>query len=246
VDPSVHRLIEEGSIRRRRALDWGVFHVKPSYLDDWRAYQRALRQRNAALSENAALDPWEEEMSRLGTKLDDDRKHYIGLLRPHFDEICLRLFGSRLELSYRRGWSDECDLATALRQSRAGDLRIRTTRVGPHRGDISFKFAGSGARERVSRGQQKLLATAFIFAQIRELSDRLPDVTSVLLLDDPSAELDVDNLGKLLAAAKSLRCQLSATRARRFEPRRGPSVSRETRTRRAKCYNFRLVFEATA
>jgi DNA replication and repair protein RecF len=211
VDPSVHRLIEEGSIRRRRALDWGVFHVKPSYLESWRAYQRALRQRNAALAENVALDPWEEEMSRLGTQLDEDRKHYIELLRPHFEEICTRLFGCRLDLIYKRGWSEGGDLASALRQSREGDLRIGTTRIGPHRGDIAFKFAGWGARDRVSRGQQKLLATAFIFAQIRELSDRLPEVTGVLLLDDPSAELDVDNLGKLLAAAKSLRCQLILT-----------------------------------
>jgi DNA replication and repair protein RecF len=211
VDPSVHRLIEEGSIRRRRALDWGVFHVKPSYLEDWRAYQRALRQRNAALTSGAALEPWDEQMSKLSTQLDQERRSYIELLRPHFDEISLQLFGSRLEVMYKRGWPEDQDLATVLAQGREGDLRVGTTRAGPHRGDISFKFAGSSARDRVSRGQQKLLATAFIFAQIRELSDRLPEVTSVLLLDDPSAELDVDNLGKLLTAAQSLRCQLILT-----------------------------------
>ena len=32
IDPGVHRLIEEGSARRRRLLDWGVFHVKHEFL----------------------------------------------------------------------------------------------------------------------------------------------------------------------------------------------------------------------
>ncbi len=34
---------------RRRFVDWGTFHVEPSYLDVLRDYQRALHQRNALL-----------------------------------------------------------------------------------------------------------------------------------------------------------------------------------------------------
>ena len=49
IDPSVHRLIEEGSARRRRLMDWGVFHVEHSFLVTWQAYRQALRQRNEAL-----------------------------------------------------------------------------------------------------------------------------------------------------------------------------------------------------
>ena len=33
IDPEVHRLIEEGPSRRRRFLDWGVFHVEPNFVD---------------------------------------------------------------------------------------------------------------------------------------------------------------------------------------------------------------------
>ena len=49
IDPEVHRLVEGGPQERRRYLDWGVFHVEPNFLEHWRRYQRALRQRNAAL-----------------------------------------------------------------------------------------------------------------------------------------------------------------------------------------------------
>ena len=49
IDPEVHRLIEEGPSRRRRFLDWGVFHVEPSFVGHWQKYHQVLRQRNAAL-----------------------------------------------------------------------------------------------------------------------------------------------------------------------------------------------------
>ena len=49
IDPGIHKLVEEGPAGRRRAVDWGVFHVEPAFGTDWQRYQRVLRQRNAAL-----------------------------------------------------------------------------------------------------------------------------------------------------------------------------------------------------
>ena len=46
IDPNLHKLIEEGPAGRRRAMDWGVFHVEHSFAADWQRYQRALKQRN--------------------------------------------------------------------------------------------------------------------------------------------------------------------------------------------------------
>src|SRR5579862_6637343 len=31
IDPGIHKLIEEGARRRRRWLDWAVFHVEPQF-----------------------------------------------------------------------------------------------------------------------------------------------------------------------------------------------------------------------
>ena len=41
IDPEVHHLIEEGPSRRRRFLDWGVFHVEPTSSAHWQRYQQA-------------------------------------------------------------------------------------------------------------------------------------------------------------------------------------------------------------
>ena len=39
IDPEVHKLIEEGPSRRRRYLDWGVFHVERPFIETWQRYQ---------------------------------------------------------------------------------------------------------------------------------------------------------------------------------------------------------------
>ena len=63
IDPDVHDLVAGGPERRRRYLDWIAFHVEPSYLERWRRFRRALKQRNAALREGRqvrALEGWDD------------------------------------------------------------------------------------------------------------------------------------------------------------------------------------------
>lgn len=212
IDPGVHRLIEEGSARRRRLMDWGVFHVKHEFLGLWRRYQRALQQRNAALRLGQAdhLEAWETELSSSGVGVDECRKEYASALLPHFQRLAERLLEREASFVYRRGWSGDHALPDALRDSRPRDLRLRTTTVGPHRADLSFSVDGVAARDRVSRGQQKVLAAAFVLAQasLRASGDA---PVGCLMLDDPAAELDVDKLGKLLAVIAELPSQLIVT-----------------------------------
>jgi DNA replication and repair protein RecF len=214
IDPGVHRLIEEGSARRRRLLDWGVFHVKHDFLGIWRRYQRALQQRNAALrgaSDEQSIAAWERELSEAGQRVDALRADYASQLLPYFVGIADQLLSTQgARFTYRRGWAADRDLGSALAESRPRDQRLRTTTVGAHRADVAFHFEGAPARDRVSRGQQKLLAAAFILGQLAFQSARGAP-PACLMLDDPAAELDVDNLGKLLAAVARIPAQLIIT-----------------------------------
>lgn len=214
IDPGVHRLIEEGSARRRRLLDWGVFHVKHEFLGAWRRYQRALRQRNAVLrmnGEEQLLAAWESELSTAGQRVDTLRGEYAAQLLPYFVDVADQLLGAKgARFTYRRGWAADHDLAAQLVASRPRDQRLRTTTIGAHRADVAFFFEGAPARDRVSRGQQKLLAAAFILGQLAFLAAQGAP-PACLMLDDPAAELDVDNLGKLLAAVSRIPAQLVMT-----------------------------------
>lgn len=213
IDPSVHRLIEEGSARRRRLMDWGVFHVEHNFLAAWRRYQRALLQRNAAFRAGqplAVISAWEGEMAECGEAVDRYRASYTALLQPVFEGIANQLLREPATFDYRRGWAAEQSLADELAAKRARDAQLRTTTVGPHRADLSFKVGDTLARDRISRGQQKLLACALILAQV-QLRSQSAQVPTTLLLDDPAAELDVDNLGKLLEAIDAVPSQLIVT-----------------------------------
>jgi DNA replication and repair protein RecF len=191
-----------------------VFHVKHEFLGVWRRYQRALQQRNAVLRGNGdeqLLAAWETELSTAGQRVDALRGEYAAQLLPYFVDIADQLLGAQgARFVYRRGWAADHDLAAQLIESRPRDQRLRTTTVGAHRADVSFFFEGAPARDRVSRGQQKLLAAAFILAQLAfQAAQGAPP--ACLMLDDPAAELDVDNLGKLLAAVSKIPAQLVIT-----------------------------------
>ncbi len=209
IEPGVHRLIEEGSIRRRRLLDWGVFHVEHDFLVPWRRYQRALAQRNAALRAGGDAQVWNAELETCASEIDQLRRSYFSGLSLQFGELATALLGQFCEIAYERGWPGEQTLGQALHDAWPRDLRLKTTTVGPHRADLHFRVDGAVARDRVSRGQQKILASAFVLAQLilSVPHTRRP----CLLLDDPAAELDVDSLGKILGAIAQTPAQLVVT-----------------------------------
>src|ERR1039457_2320355 len=74
IDPEVHRLIEEGPSRRRRFLDWGVFHVEHSFVSNWQQFQQVLTRRNAALKTGqpaAVVSAWDIDLVRLGVLIHE-------------------------------------------------------------------------------------------------------------------------------------------------------------------------------
>ena len=213
IDPSAHKLLEEGPNRRRRFLDWGTFHVEPRFIGQWRRYLCALSNRNAALKASQSMDlirSWDDELVEAGTHIADYRAEYLGALQVHAKGIIGDLLGLSANIIYGRGWRDELTLREAVEESWRQDLRQKTTTVGPHRADFQIQLDHFQSKDRISRGQQKLLACALILAQTRYRASSGSDNVS-LLLDDPAAELDVDNLSKLLCAVASSAAQLIVT-----------------------------------
>ncbi|HJS91068.1 MAG TPA: DNA replication/repair protein RecF [Steroidobacteraceae bacterium] len=210
IDPGVHKLIEEGGRRRRRWLDWAVFHVEPRFGDWWGRYGRAVRQRNAALRQGGATRPWDLEAASLGEKIAEARGAVLEQLLPHWREVAAGLGCPPGELQYLRGWASQQTLAEALEAARARDEARGLTQVGPHRADVLIRSAGKLAREVLSRGQQKLMAVALTLAQLRLLKS-ISGAAPTLLLDDPAAELDSEHLVNFVSQIALLGGQLVIT-----------------------------------
>jgi len=213
IDPEVHKLLEEGPGRRRRYLDWGVFHVEQGFLANWRRYHLALRQRNAALKQEASDDElagWDQELASSGETLARQRDAYLARLVEPLASIGVSLLDSPISLMHHRGWDANQPLLMSLANDRRRDRRYKATQLGPHRGDVIVQVAGRTAKDHVSRGQQKLVAAGLMLAQL-QVQEREKPGRSALLLDDPAAELDGENLARLMALVRGVPAQLWVT-----------------------------------
>src|SRR5262245_32988716 len=75
IDPDIHKLIDQGPERRRRWLDWLVFHVEPTFANHWSRYQRAVKQRNSALrSGGTDVASWDAALIEHGTAMTEARQ----------------------------------------------------------------------------------------------------------------------------------------------------------------------------
>ncbi len=202
IDPLAHRLIEEGPGIRRRFIDWGVFHMEPEFHELWRRFNRALKQRNAALRAHAnprEVDSWTPELATTADGLTEMRVRYVERLI----EIVPRYWRSLVDesgwtMSFTRGWREGESYTDTLARTIENDRHAGHTREGPHRAELRVLSDNSLLRERVSRGQQKLLIAGLILAQ-GELYRQRHDDAPVLLLDDFAAELSATSQQRLLA-----------------------------------------------
>lgn len=213
IDPDVHELVAGAPDQRRRYLDWIAFHVEPDYIDVWRRFRRALKQRNAALragTTGAALAGWDAEFAELAVKVDGGRRRALASAISGLRQAGLDLLGSEVDFEYRPGWNEDRGLLQSLQDGVERDLSYGSTQAGPHRADLKLSYDERKARKLVSRGQQKLLACSMVLAAT-ETAQKALGQPLLLLLDDPGAELDSEALGRLIKRVAGLGSQVLAT-----------------------------------
>jgi DNA replication and repair protein RecF len=185
-----------------------------------------LGQRNAALKAGSVVElrSWTAALAESGRSIDEYRSGYVERLAAAAENIGRDLLGAAVRLEYRRGWPQDQTLEGALGAGEASDRSVGTTQVGPHRADLRVLLDARGVRDEASRGQQKLVATTLVLAQVRvQQSGEDERSSSVVLVDDPAAELDRERLERLLDALGALRAQLIVTglSAETLPPRSG-------------------------
>lgn len=201
---------------RRQFLDWGAFHVEPSFFPFWARYNRALKQRNAALKRvklegEAAVYSWDKELIEAGEHIHQCRQMFFKAFYPYFSQYInefLKLETLRAE--YFPGWNDKKSFKDALRETRERDLAWGYTTVGPHRADIQFFLSDSAVESVLSRGQLKLFVCALFLGRGEWLKEKTGQ-KAVFLLDDIASELDEHAIFRLLEGLKQLGGQVLLT-----------------------------------
>jgi DNA replication and repair protein RecF len=184
-------LVRGSSDARRRYLDFLATQIDPLYRPTLRAYERALRSRNALLKsphprprELAAYDP---PLLEHGAKLSAMRARLAERLAPLASAAHREISGTdeRLQLEFLPG--NSADFGRDLVESRPQELRLRQTVVGPHRDDLQILVETRAANQYASEGQQRTVALALKIAQSRIFA--IEEARPPLLLIDEAQKL---------------------------------------------------------
>ncbi len=209
------RVFTQSPKYRRAFVDWGVFHVEQNFLSTWQHFSRALKQRNAALTQrngSTSLDHWNLELNQSAILIDRYRRKYLDAFIPLFNHYATELLtlDGDITIEYKRGWSDKEDYLSTLSASMTRDQLLGYTQKGPHRADITFKLNGVPLHEYISRGQQKLLVCSLYIAQAA-LFSKITSLASLFLIDDVAAELDNEHIDRLMEVLNGLEAQIFVT-----------------------------------
>ncbi|HEY0792576.1 MAG TPA: DNA replication and repair protein RecF [Chthoniobacterales bacterium] len=186
---------------RRRFLDFVGSQLPANYREILRAYEKALRSRNAYLKMYPArpreVQAYTKVLLKFGHQLSALRAFLVERLEPEvlqaFSAISDR--GEMVCLRYQQGATT--DFEGALAASADEESRLRTTVVGPHRDDVHILLHNQPADLFASEGQQRALAIALKLAQARLLAAEFSE-PPLLLLDDVFGELDGTGRNRLL------------------------------------------------
>jgi len=190
-------IVRGSSSKRRRYLDFLGSQLDPVYLRHLRAYDRALRSRNALLKDarpRREIEAFDPLLLEHGGRLTAARTEIAAALAPLVTQAVHDIGGTNDTALAAYLPSPISDLPT----SRLEEARLRQTVVGPHRDDISLALNGAEAARFASEGQQRTLALALKLAQTRLLMART-GATPLLLIDDVFGELDPTRRQNLLA-----------------------------------------------
>jgi DNA replication and repair protein RecF len=214
IDSYCHSLLDAGPSFRRKYLDFGLFYLESDFLRLWRQFERALKQRNAALRGQISrkeLAVWTRELIETALQLDRKRQQYVEQLVPPLVKIALELLPVfDLKIMYHSGWDSSSDYAEILLKAVEKDSQLGYTQFGPHKADLKIKINDIPAKDILSRGQQKLFVCAMILARgalLQGYANKMP----IYLVDDLPSELDVISRSNLIALLSRQKAQVFVT-----------------------------------
>lgn len=196
-----YELIDGDPSRRRKFMDWGLFHVEPRFHPIWQKCKQLLQHRNASLKQQLSEQQiciWDPPLIEMAQQLTKLRKAYLDELTVLLRPIVQDLLHMDVHYALEQGWPADKSYSDCLDKSFFIDKKCRFTRYGPHRADLSITVNGILVEQHLSRGQKKLLICAMHLAQGLLLHQKTAK-HCLYLIDDLPSELDQENQHHLLS-----------------------------------------------
>lgn len=213
IEPTTFELLSGSPEIRRQFIDWGVFHVEHTFIEQWKIFRKQLKQRNSVLKQKEMewLPVWTKGFVESALVIDQYRRDYLKRFKPEFERI-LKLLDADIQvnLAYYPGWDKDSELLEVLDKQQERDLVLGYTQAGPHRAELRIKVDKQPAAEILSRGQQKTVVAALKIAQ-GALFQQESGRRTIYLVDDLASELDEKHRFALCKLLEDLKCQVFIT-----------------------------------
>ena len=211
-------LIKLGPKERRRFIDLELSQLNPLYMYYLSHYYKVLKQRNRLLKDHREKDElmglievFDLQLVDYGCRIIEMRGEFIDALNPIYNEKHRQISGNRedVQLIYEMNVDKE-HYYDLLKSHIEGDLRRKTTTVGPHRDDLIFMMNGIDLRRFGSQGQQRTAALSLKLSEIALVKEKIND-TPILLLDDVLSELDQNRQQHLTQHLENIQTFITCT-----------------------------------
>lgn len=206
-------LLDGGPKIRRQFLDWGVFHVEPTFFNHWKRYSLALTQRNALLKQKAPKEDciyWDKILAEHAEAIHSNREQYLQDFLSVFQQLVRQTLAFKVDISYSPGWDVDAGLLSVLDTNYGRDFAIGHTHHGPHRADLKIYQEGVPVHLCLSRGQLKALMYTLKISQGKHLFTST-NKQCLFLLDDVAAELDARHVNNTFATFNEIEAQVIVT-----------------------------------
>jgi len=205
-------VIRGGPEARRNFLDRGAISLHPAYAQTIADYNKVIKQKKRLLQQAAEdrfdletlaglVQPWNEQLIGLATRVHRARMRYVDLLNEALehnlfhDDISIRYVSS---LEGKGDLMDYRSLITSRLQLRMqAELFAGACLIGPHRDDLLVLFGGRDIRSFGSSGQQRSALITLDLAAISVYYSKHQNYP-IFLIDDVDAELDGNRINRLL------------------------------------------------
>ena len=204
VSPRDMDLVNGAPEERRKFIDMIISQADPVYLDKLIRYNGLLQQRNRLLRDKVSdadlLASVELPMAAVAQYITEARARMIERFMPmfekHYRDISRTDEQPALRYSSKMAESSR-PLDELLNDSRAKDLILGHTTVGPHRDDIELLLNDMPVKTTASQGQSKTFTLAMRLSQYEFLHE-VVGMKPILLLDDIFDKLDADRVAHII------------------------------------------------
>lgn len=186
---------------RRRFIDIHLAQADTQYILYLSKYNKALAQRNTLLKnrDTSSIEVWEEQLAHYAALIQKKRSAFIQELEEIFvEEFSHFQHRNKIPKVIYKPSPKEAITKDSYKESRAKDMLLGYTTIGPHRDDLLFSLDDEKAKAFSSEGEKRLMVIALKLASYKMMD------AVIFAMDDYHCFLDKEKQTLLINRLEKL------------------------------------------